>query len=202
MPASSDPQPTPPALGLFRAGDFACVSAAWQAHEAELLGYLRRRLSDADTASDVLQDVFVKAMRHGQGFCTLDHPRAWLFQVARNTLIDRARTSHAVEPIPDGDDEPAAPEADVPPAVDALASCLQRTMTELSAEDADILRACDLEGTTQRAFAEGHGLTLPATKSRLLRARRRLRDRLTTICRVTFDPEDGRVSGHDGRASR
>lgn len=181
-------------------GSFACVSAAWQAYEGELLGYLRRRLSDADVADDVLQDVFVKAMRHGQGFCTLDNPRAWLFQVARNTLVDRARTTHPVEPLPEGADEPAAPEDDAAVPVDALAACVMRTIAELSVEDATILRACDLDGRTQREFAEAHGLTLPATKSRLLRARQRLRERLTSACRVHFDPDDGRVCGHDGRA--
>ena len=179
---------------------FACVSAAWQSHEGELLGYLRHRLSDADAADDVLQDVFVKAIRHGQGFCTLDNPRAWLFQVARNALIDRARTSHAMDPLPEGTNEPAAPQDDAAEPVDALASCLVRTLADLSAEDAAILRACDLEGRTQREFADAQGLTLPATKSRLLRARQRLRDRLTTACRVHFDPQDGRVCGHDGRA--
>jgi RNA polymerase sigma-70 factor, ECF subfamily len=177
------------------AGAFSCVSAAWQAHEAELLGYLRHRLADADTASDVLQDVFVKAMRHGQGFCTLDNPRAWLFQVARNTLIDRARASHPLEPIPDGDEEPAAALDDPPPPVDALANCLERTLAELSADDAAILTACDLAGQTLRGFAESHRLGLPAAKSRLLRARQRLRDRLTTVCQVSFEP-DGTVAGH------
>ncbi len=53
---------------------FACVSAAWKAHEGELRGYLRHRLADPDVADDVLQDVFVKAMRQGRGFCTLDKP--------------------------------------------------------------------------------------------------------------------------------
>jgi RNA polymerase sigma-70 factor (ECF subfamily) len=42
----------------------------------------------------VLQDVFLKALRAGQNFCMLDNPRAWLFQVARNALVDRLR-SHA-----------------------------------------------------------------------------------------------------------
>lgn len=177
------------------AGAFSCVSAAWRAHEGELLGYLRHRLADADTASDVLQDVFVKAMRHGQGFCTLENPRAWLFQVARNTLIDRARVTHSLEPLPEGDDEPAAPQDDPPPPVDALASCLERTMAELSADDAAILTACDLAGQTLGDFAEGHGLGLSAAKSRLLRARQRLRDRLTTVCQVSFEP-DGTVAGH------
>ena len=191
----------PMTLGLPATSDFACVSSAWQAHEGELLGYLRHRLSDADAANDVLQDVFVKAMRQGQGFCTLDNPRAWLFQVARNALIDRARTTHPTEALPEGPAETPAPiQEDLAP-VDALADCLARALGELSVDDACILRSCDLEGQTQRAFAEAHGLGLPATKSRLLRARQRLRARLTTACQVRFEA-DGSVAGHVPRAPR
>jgi RNA polymerase sigma-70 factor (ECF subfamily) len=177
---------------------FACVSAAWQAHEAELRGYLRHRASDADVADDVLQDVFVKAMRQGQGFCVLDNPRAWLFQVARNALVDRARTAHPHEVFTDELADTTALSVETMSPVDALAECLLRTIGELPHEDAAILRACDLEGQTQRAFAQDHGLSLPAAKSRLLRARERLRSRLTTRCQVQFEP-DGSVGGHAGR---
>lgn len=178
-------------------GDFACVSSAWQAHEAELLAYLRHRLADADAAQDLLQDVFVKAMRQGQGFCRLDNPRAWLFQVARNALVDRARTSHATEPLPDDLPASVLQAGEAPAPVDALAGCLARTLDELAPDDAAVLRACDLQGRTQREFAQANGLTLPAVKSRLLRARERLRRRLTSLCRVHFDA-DG-VAGHSGR---
>ena len=191
--------PSPSCVTPAPLGRFACVTEAWQAHERELRAFLRHRVNDSHLADDVLQDVFVKAMRHGQDFCSLDNPRAWLFQVARNTLIDRARSAHPVEPLPEGDHEPASPQEEAPAAVDALASCLERTLAELSVDDAGILRACDIEGLTQRAYGEREGLTLSATKSRLLRARQRLRDRLSTVCRVHFDPADGRVCGHDGR---
>lgn len=181
--------------GAIGRGLFACVSSAWQAHEEELLGFLRRRLSDANAADDVLQDVFVKAMRQGQGFCTLDNPRAWLFRVARNAVTDRARTLHPMEALPEGADETAAlPEEPLAP-VDALAGCLARCLSELSEDDAAILRACDLQAQTQRGFADAHGLTLSATKSRLLRARQRLRDRLTTACQIRFE-SDGSVASH------
>ncbi len=173
---------------------YSCVSAAWNAHERELLGYLRHRLGDHAAADDVLQDVFVKAMRHGQGFCTLDDPRAWLFQVARNALVDRARTSHPTEPLPQGSAEPVAePPAQLEP-VDALTGCLERTLSELSADDSAIVRACDLQGQTLREFARANGLSLPAAKSRLLRARQRLRDRIATACQVRFET-DGQVAG-------
>lgn len=160
---------------------FACVASAWQAHEGELRGYLRHRLADAAAVDDVLQDVFVKAMRQGQVFCTLDSPRAWLFQVARNALVDRVRMARPVEPLTEDALETAlAPEVLAP--IDALADCVARVLGELSIEDATILRACDLEGQTQPTFAESHDLSLPATKSRLLRARQRLRDRLASAC--------------------
>jgi RNA polymerase sigma-70 factor (ECF subfamily) len=171
---------------------FSCVAIAWEAHEGELRSYLRHRLADADAADDVLQDLFVKAMRQGQGFCTLDNPRAWLFQVARNVLVDRARMSRPLEPL---SDELAAPEPEGVAPVDGLAECLASCMSGLGPEDAEILRSCDLEGQTTRAFAASRDLTLAAAKSRLLRARQRLRAELTSRCQVRFDA-DGRVDSH------
>jgi RNA polymerase sigma-70 factor (ECF subfamily) len=179
---------------------FACVAAAWAAHEGELRSFLRRRLRDAAAADDLLQDVFVKAMRQGQGFCTLEQPRAWLFEVARHAAIDRERTRRDAEPIEDHAEQLAAADPDAPPPVDALTNCLTRVIDELAPEDAQIVRACDIGGQTVRAYAELRGVGLAAAKSRLLRARQRLRDRLTDVCRVHFDPRDGSVCGHDGRA--
>lgn len=180
-------------------GNFACVSSAWQAHEGELRGYLRHRLSDFDTADELLQEVFLKAMRSGQGFCSLDNPRAWLFQVARNAVVDRFRMERPTEPLPEELADPVPPTGDAIAPVDALADCLTQVLVELAPDDTAILQACDLDGQTQKAFALAHGLSLPAAKARLLRARQRLRERLTTVCRVQFG-EDGDVDGHLGRS--
>jgi len=70
-----------------------CLPDAWQAYEKALLAFLLHRTSDPDAAEDLLQEVFLKALRQGQAFCALDNPRAWLFQVARHAVIDRARLS-------------------------------------------------------------------------------------------------------------
>ena len=181
--------------GSGAAGAFACVARAWDAHEAELRGYLRHRMADAETADDALQDVFVKAMRQGRAFCTLDNPRAWLFQVARNAVVDRLRASRNLEPLTDELVEGTPLNAEPIAPIDALSECVARTLGELSPEDAAILRACDLEGQTQIAFAHVHGLSLSAAKSRLLRARQRLREHLVANCQVSFD-EAGRVCCH------
>jgi RNA polymerase sigma-70 factor (ECF subfamily) len=195
---SVSPKPFPTRLD----GGLACVAAAWQAHEAELRGFLKHQVPDGHAADDLLQDVFLKAMRQGTGFCSLHNPRAWLFQVARHAVIDRARTARHLVPLDEGGLDLPAPTAEPLEPVDALAVCVDRVLGELAPADALILQACDIQGQTQRDFAAQHGLSLPAAKSRLLRARQRMRDRLTTACRVNFDPVDGRVCGHDGRAER
>ncbi len=176
-------------------GSFACIAAAWQAHETELRGFLRHHLRDDRAAEDLLQDVFIKAMCQGQGFCRLDNPRAWLFRVARNAMIDRARTTKNHVPLDEVGFEIQAPSPEPVAPVDALAGCLTRVLTELAPEDAAILRACDLEGQTRREYAERNGLSLPAAKARLLRARQRMRERISTACQVSFD-SDGSVGGH------
>lgn len=170
---------------------YACVLQAWHAHEAELRRFLRHQLHDTAQADDLLQDVFVKAMRQGEHFCVLAQPRAWLFQVARHALIDHGRTRHPAEPLPD---DLTAPH-DEPAPVDALAASIEQVLPLLDAADQAVLRSCDLQGQTQQAFAAAHGLSLPAVKSRLLRARQRLRERLITRCQVHFDAQ-GSVCCH------
>lgn len=160
-----------------------CLTRAWRAHEGELLGYLRRRLPQPHAAEDLLQDIFVKALGQGQRFCSLDNARAWLFRVTRNALADHLRLAREQVELPEeisDETEPAAP-------VESLADCLPRALTELSPEEREAITLCDLEGMKQEAYARLKGLTLPGAKSRVQRARKRLREHLTTACQVRFD---------------
>lgn len=171
---------------------FDCVLRAWGAHEAELRGFLASRAGHAGAAEDLLQEIFLKAMRQGKGFCSLDNPRAWLFQVARNALVDAARSARPNDTL--SDDLPAPePEARAP--VDELDVCIARNLQALDDEDRRVLQSCDLDGRTVRAYAAELGLSLPAAKSRLLRARQRLRAALVRNCGVRFD-EAGSVCCH------
>lgn len=165
---------------------------AWQAHEAELLGFLRRQFPDEASAEDILQEVFLRAMQQGAGFCRIESPRAWLFRVARNAVTDSRRTAKSFQEVPEGLVATDAPEL---PDVLALEACLARNLARLSPDDQAILRACDLDQRTVREFAEASGLSLSAAKARLLRARGRLRDALVERCRVRFD-DAGAVCCH------
>ena len=197
-PAHPAAGPTRTAAGSAHvtAGPSACAANAWLEHQSEIKGYLMHRLADPATAADLLQDIFLKALRQGERFCTLDNRRAWLFQVARNALADHLRLAKANVPLP----EDLADEEPVIAPVDALAGCIEQVLSELPEGDRDLLRRCDLEGMKLQDYADAHGLGLPAVKSRIQRARRRMRDTLIRRCQVRFD-DVGQVCCHAPRAS-
>lgn len=165
-----------------------CLMTAWQRHEAELRAWLRGRLGNTHDAEDMLQDLFLKALRQDKKFCQIENARAWLYEVARNGLADRLRLKKDQVQLPDD----LVHEFDEPVPVDTLAQCLPRALAELSDDDREAITLCDLEGLSQDEYARLKGLTLPGAKSRVQRARKRLRDHLSSACQVRFD-EAGKV---------
>jgi len=174
---------------MTSASSYTCVNRAWRAHQTELRVFLAHRAGSAAEADDLLQEVFLKALHQGKDFCSIENARAWLFQVARNLLVDRLRLSKEQVPLPD-DLHAETPAEPVP--VDLLSHCLPRVLSELSADDREAITLCDIQGMTQKTFAERLGLSLPAAKSRVQRARLRLRAQLADACQLTFD-EEGKV---------
>ena len=60
-------------------------------------------------------------------------------------------------------------------------------MNNLSAEDKEIIESCDLEGLNQIEYARQKDITLPAAKSRIQRARKRLKVELHIACKIILD---------------
>ncbi|PUE39048.1 sigma-70 family RNA polymerase sigma factor [Limnohabitans sp. Bal53] len=172
----------------------------WARHETEVRRWLLSRAPAAQEVDDILQDVFLKALRQGAGLEQVEHPRAWLFEVARNTLTDRLRVGARQVPLPDDIEQLALPEVAVD-SVDALAqACLPRVLDELDAQDREAIELCDLQGMDQATYALSQNISLSAAKSRIQRARKRMRERMTVACQVRFD-DAGHVSDFVPRSS-
>ncbi|MEM8526444.1 MAG: sigma-70 family RNA polymerase sigma factor [Bacteroidota bacterium] len=66
------------------------IEEAVQQHEAELTAFLRARVANKVVAEDLLQEVWYQLSRQVEKEQP-KHLRAWLFQVARNRVIDHYR---------------------------------------------------------------------------------------------------------------
>ncbi len=94
MPESATPDETQPALERLRTGgraDESALTALYEAHRAELLGFLVRMIHDREAAEELLQDAFIRLIRETRAGRMPDDPRAWLYRVAANAAISRGR---------------------------------------------------------------------------------------------------------------
>lgn len=127
-----------------------------------LLNFIRRRVRDKVVAEDILQDVlysFVEAFRLP---ASIEHASAWLYQVARNRIIDGFR-KRKEERLGDADGnyyggdaclDLALPAADGSPeakyARAALMLALQDALDELPEEQRAVFIAHEIEGRSFR----------------------------------------------------
>ena len=163
-----------------------CLMKAWEENEPSLRGWLLKKTEDHELTNDLLQDVFIKALKHKDRFCTLDDGKTWLFTIARNTTIDLYRKP--VREVNEPSTQPLSPlESEPDSTLLKLQTCMARVLSELDDQDREAIELCDIHGMPQHDFASEKGLSLPAAKSRIQRARVRLRSGMISKCKIQFD---------------
>ena len=172
----------------------------WRAFSKPLHGYLRKRTTSAADADDLLQEVFLRIHRQLPTLRDTSKLQGWVYRIARNAIIDRARAARATPPM-DVDLELADEEAD-PSGRDAvdLAPTLRRMIAHLPPIYRESLILHEFQGQPVQAVAQALGVSVTAAKSRVRRARMLLRKELDACCRFAFDRR-GRVIDAVPRAS-
>jgi RNA polymerase sigma-70 factor (ECF subfamily) len=170
----------------------AAVEALWRESSARLRAWFERQTRSASDAEDLLQETFIRVHERLDTLRDALSLRAWVGTIARNVLRDHWRRRAAAQDEPEPA-EPAAP-LDEQGLDLTVAGWLEDFLGELDPEDARALRLADLEGRTQRELADVLGLSLSGAKSRVQRARARLRERLEACCTFAFDARGGILS--------
>ncbi len=168
---------------------------AYGALEARLRPFVARRVSDASSVEDVMQDVFLRMHRSLADLREDERFGPWAYQVARSAIAEhrRARARH---PLAHG--EPPEPAVDPSEGRDdraveqQLAAYIAAFVAMLPTAYREALTLTELEGLTQKDAAEMIGVSLSGMKSRVIRGRERLRKLLDECCEIGLDAR-GRV---------
>jgi RNA polymerase sigma-70 factor (ECF subfamily) len=157
----------------------------WDQYSSRLKGFIRSRVWDDAEAEDILQEVFIRI--HRNLCCTPDweKPEGWFYQIARHLIIDHYRRRRESVEIPESlPAEPDMPEDD-PEAI--LALSLREVIDEMPELYRQALILTEYQGLSQKELAERQGISLSGAKSRVQRARQKLRDMLLSCCHFEFD---------------
>jgi len=164
-----------------------CLLDTWAQTETSLYHWLKSRCLNDDLAFDLLQETFLKALQRETAFCDINNQKAWLFTVAKNLLIDEWRKSDRFESFEGDGYQSFVDMTTENEPIDGLAQCLPKALACLNEEDRAVLEFCDLLGNSQQEFANRNNLSLTAVKSRIQRARPKLRSQLKINCQIRFD---------------
>jgi RNA polymerase sigma-70 factor (ECF subfamily) len=158
-----------------------------------ILGYAARRCEEPADAADVAAEVFLIAWRRLDDLPD-GQERMWLFGVARRTLANHRRGRVRRHRLADRlrDELVAKPPVTEP---DASAATLLEALRQLPDGDRELLQLTVWDGLTPSEIATLEQIPAATVRSRLMRARRRLRELLGEPIATAAQRE--RSAGHD-----
>lgn len=165
----------------------------WRDLRAQIERFVARRVGSR-YVEDVVQEVFVRVSRGLPDLRQDERLGAWVYRIARNTIIDfyRRPQSQREEPTGFGVEQAVEIAADDAAAATALSRVLEHFVHLLPPRSRQALELTELDGITQAEAAQRLGLSVPGMKSRVQRARAQLRELLERCCDIELDVR-GRV---------
>jgi RNA polymerase sigma factor (sigma-70 family) len=184
-------------VALFRAGHDEAFRIIHDRYRQRLFAYTRQMLAHRQDAEDALQDVFVRAYA---GLRASDRElalRAWLYRVAHNRCIDQLRRPappppEVLELLRSPDHDPIA-EADRRESLRRLIADVRR----LPDQQRSALLMRELGGMSYADLAAALGVTIPAVKSLLVRARLALAQALEARDTACSEIREELIVSHD-----
>ena len=174
-----------------REGDTAAFGELVRRYEGKIFRLAQHVTQNREDAEDVLQETFMKAYEHLDQFQGNSKFYTWIVRIAVNQALmklRRRKTDKSVsldETIDTGEDtmvrEIAAWDEDPEQRFsrDELGGILDTAVQSLEPPYRSVFMLRDIDELSTEETAEALGLSVPAVKSRLLRARLQLREKLT-----------------------
>lgn len=152
------------------------LKSLFLASRPALLRFLRARGATADEAEDVVQELYLKLEAQPTG--SVAEPRAYLYRMADNLMLDRKRAALRRERREDSWSDEASTYSNVsfaPPTEQALIAQQQlrlvsAALAQLPERTVDIFRRFRIDGERQSAIAADFGISLSAVEKHLQRA--------------------------------
>ncbi|HBN06380.1 MAG TPA: hypothetical protein DD434_11435 [Bacteroidales bacterium] len=150
-----------------------------------LKNYLTGKIKNNELAEDIVQEVMLKLVTAHQKNLKVQNLKAWLYQIARNTLIDYYRKNANViqeneENLKDSlyslQEESFRPSDYLIPMINLLPDKYSYP-----------LMLSDIDNIPQSEIAEKLALSLSATKMRIQRGRKKLYDLFIECCDIVYD---------------
>jgi RNA polymerase sigma-70 factor (ECF subfamily) len=194
LPSSVAREDEPLLVAAAKSGDTAAFEELVNRYERKIFRLTMNITRNREDAEDAMQDAFMKAFAHLDNFQEDSRFYTWLVRIAANEALMRLRKRRPNqvsldEPIEGDDDlipreiEDWGPSPEQRYAQSEMHEILSQVIDQLEPDFRVVFVLRDVEGLSTEETAAAMGISVPAVKSRLLRARLKLRQKLNRYFR-------------------
>ncbi len=156
----------------------------WELLSAKLRSFLLQRVSDPQVTEDLLQETFLRIHKKLDDIEDEQRMTAWVFQIAKNLVIDHYR-SKGREDIAEMPNDVAAPTHEKENLNELVMGWLPAMIAQLPDTYREAVELYELKEMPQQQIAEQLNISLSGAKSRVQRGRAKLKSLLFECC--SFD---------------
>jgi RNA polymerase sigma-70 factor (ECF subfamily) len=166
-------------------GTNSALEMLWNQFHDRLYRFISSRLSNEQDTEDIIQEVFLRIHTHLETVRDVNKLESWIYQIARNSIIDYYRRQRKLVDLePDLPVEDEYPEEDL---AESLAPSIREVVQALPEPYRQALLLTEYQGLSQQEMADALGISLSGAKSRVQRARQKVKDILLACCHFEFD---------------
>jgi RNA polymerase sigma-70 factor (ECF subfamily) len=195
--------PEPQLVGDARNGNREAIAELFRRHYPHSIAVARRLLPAQEEFLDAVQSAYLSAFRNFQSFRGDASFKTWITRIVHNQCLARLREprrlrcTRSLDLLGRGGAPPSIAVESCTPENLALRaeieSAVAEAVSKLPKALSDVFTRCSVSGLSVRDTAEALGLTVQATKTRLFRARSRLRQELQKVFAGGLTPATGRI---------
>ena len=162
------------------------IENIWSQVSYNLKAFIMSKVKNEADTEDILQETFLKIHQNFHTLKNKSRVESWIYQITRNQIIDHFRSNQEGQKIKAIRNEFAVSTSVNRYMISAIRDMIEM-MDELPPEYCEALCLTEIEGMSQKEFAEIKGLSYSGAKSRVQRARIMLKDMLLKCCHYQFD---------------
>ncbi len=173
-------------VAATRTGSDEAFEVLFRRYQSRIEAYARGIVSDHARAEDIVQDVFVSALRSLRSSDRKIAFKPWVYEIAKNACIDHLRRARRSSEVSiDSEDFSPGDEGRLSASVTSMDAAwsareeldtLKMAFNDLPDAQREVLVSRELEGLSYDKISSRTGLTRSAVESMLFRARRTLKD--------------------------
>jgi RNA polymerase sigma-70 factor, ECF subfamily len=162
------------------------IEILWNGFSTSLKSFIFSKVKNNADTDDILQNTFLKIHDNIHNLKDKSKIKPWIYQITRNLIVDYFRNNNYNQKNNEFNGEIAISSSSNR-YMDTAISDMIKMMDEMPPEYCEALCLTEIEGMSQKEYAEKKGLSYSGAKSRVQRARMMLKDMLLKCCHYQFD---------------